>query len=294
MVALSVSATILVVEVWASIRTGSLALLSDAGHVLVDLSGLIIAFVALKVASRPADAHATFGYARAEVLAAAINGLLVAGIAVAIVWRALMRFQEPLAELDTGLVFRVGALGLAANLLAAWLLHRDSRENINTRGAFLHVLGDAMASVAVLVGTLLVAVTGDTRWDTVVSVVVAGIIVIAAWGLLRGAIDILLERAPAHLAPADIMRTVEGLPDVVNVHDLHVWTLTPGQHSLSMHVSITKDSLGRFLEVIQSIEELLLERFGLSHCTIQVEPAGHDAASDQYNPVEGDYSSTVK
>ena len=142
-----------------------------------------------------------------------------------------------------------------------------------------------MASIAVLVGTLLVRLTGDTRWDTVVSVVVAIIIVIAAWGLLRGAVAILLERAPPHLAPEEIKRQVEQLEDVVNIHDLHVWTLTPGHHSLSMHVSIKQAAVGRFLEVIEAIEDLLATRFGLDHCTIQVEPEGHDVLSDQYDPV---------
>jgi cobalt-zinc-cadmium efflux system protein len=287
LIALIASGTVLVVELWASFRTGSLALLSDAGHLLVDLSGLIIAYIALRWASRPADPQATFGYARAEVLAAAINGLFVVGIAVAIVIRASQRLFFPLPELDTVLVLQVGLIGLAANVLAALLLRKDAAESINTKGALLNVMGDAVASVGVLAGTVLVHVTGDTRWDTIVSFFVAAIIVFAAWGLLRGAVAILLERAPPHLAPTDIKKAVESLPDVVNVHDLHVWTLTPGHHSLSMHVTITKEATSRFVEAIESIEELLLERFGLDHCTIQVEPEGHDEMSDHYNPVEG-------
>ncbi|MGB1585510.1 MAG: cation diffusion facilitator family transporter [Thermoplasmatota archaeon] len=285
LIAMLTSSVVLVVEVWASIRTGSLALLADAGHLLVDVSGLILAYAALRFASRPATGRATFGHARAEVLAAAVNGLLLLLVAAGLVWRAAARFQSPLPELDTTLVFQVGILGLVANLVAAWFLHRDASDNINAKGAFLNVVGDAVASIGVLVATGLVFLTGDTRWDTGVSLLVAIIIVWASWGLLRGAIDILLERAPPHLAPAQIKAAVEGLPDVVNVHDLHVWTLTPGHHSLSMHTTITTEAQSRFLEVIEAIEDLLEERFGLDHCTIQVEPEGHDDVSDVYNPV---------
>lgn len=287
LIALLASSTVMVVELWAAFRTGSLALLSDAGHLLADVSGLALAYAALTVAGRPASSQATFGYGRAEVLAAAVNGLLVVAVALGIVWQAIGRLDSPLDSLDTGLVLKVGLVGLAANIFAAWLLREDAQENINAQGAFLNVMGDALASLGVLAATLLVHFTGDTRWDTFVSFLVAAIILAAAWGMLRGAVAILLERAPPHLRPADIKLTVEGLPDVVNVHDLHVWTLTPGHHSLSMHVSITRASAERFQEVTEAIEELLMQRFGLEHCTIQVEPEGHDLVSDSYDPVEG-------
>ena len=279
------SGTVLVVEVWASRVTGSLALLSDAAHLFVDLSGLLLAYVALRLASRPADDQATFGYLRMEVLAAAINGLLVAGMAVAIVWRAIRRLREPLDDLDVQTVLAVAVLGLVANLVAAWLLRRHAEDNINIKGAFLHVLGDALASVAVIVSAILVHVTGRTAWDTYVSFAVAAIIVVAAGGLLRGAVAILLERAPSHLAPRDIKDAVERLPDVHNVHDLHVWTLTPGRHSLSMHVTIAREATDRYVQVIEAIEDVLEVRFDLDHCTIQVEPEGHDPVSDRHDPV---------
>ncbi len=285
--AIAASGVILIVEVWAAFRTGSLGLLSDAAHALVDVTGLGIAYAALVLASRPASPQATYGYGRAEVLAAAINGILVVGIAGAIIWRAVERLQDPLDFLDSDLVIVVAAVSLAVNVGAAYLLHRDANQNINSRGAFVNVLGDALASMGVLVSALLVKLTDNTIWDTLVSFLVAAIILVAAWGLLRGAVAILLERAPPHLAPADIKQAVEGLHDVVNVHDLHVWTLTPGHHSLSMHVSITEESAQEFVSVIHAIESLLKARFGLEHCTIQVEPEGHDDLSDRYDPVEG-------
>lgn len=288
LIALLAAAVIFGVELWASLRTGSLALLSDAGHVFVDMTGLVLAYAALVLASRPATPRATYGFGRAEVLAAATNGLLVVGIAVAIVVRAIQRLNDPLESLDTRLVLIVAAIGLVANIIAALFLRVDAKQNINSRGAFLNVVGDSLASVGVLVATLLVWWTGNTLWDTVVSFLVAAIILFAAWNLLKGAVAILLERAPPHLPPQKIKESVESIPDVRNVHDLHIWTLTPGHHSLSMHVSIRQSATDRWLEVIESIEELLMERFGLDHCTIQVEPEGHDDVSDVYDPVEGE------
>ncbi len=286
LIAMVAGFVILVVELWASFVTGSLGLLSDAAHAFVDVTGLGLAYAALVLASRPASPQATYGYGRAEVLAAAINGLLVAGIAVFIVVRAIGRLRDPLPELDAGLVMWVAAISVVVNAGAAALLMRDAGTNINSKGAFVNVLGDTLAGVGVLVAAGLVHWTGDTVWDTLVSFLVAGIILFAAWGLLKGAVAILLERAPPHLAPEEIKAAVERLGDVRNVHDLHVWTLTPGHHSLSMHVSIRRRATDRFLDVTHAIEDLLEREFGLDHCTIQVEPEGH-LVSDHYDPVEG-------
>lgn len=287
MIALAASGTVLVVELWAAYVTGSLALLSDAGHLLVDLSGLVLAYFALLVASRPATPQATYGFFRAEVLAAAFNGLLLLGISGFILFRAWQRLQRPLPELDGTLILAVAVVGLIANLFAAKILHHDAQENINARGAFLNVLGDALASIGVIIGAVLIIVTGNTVWDTVVSVVVAVIIAYSAIRLIRSAVHILLEVAPPHMDLADVKRQVESLPSVVNVHDLHVWTLTPGRYSATLHVSIRRDRTPMFHEVIHEIENLLMERFGLDHCTIQVEPEGEDYVSDRFDPVEG-------
>lgn len=287
LIALVAAAAIFGVELWASLRTGSLALLSDAAHVFVDMSGLVLAYIALTMASRPASPAATFGYGRGEVLAAAVNGILVIGIAIAIVVRAIARLRDPLPDLDTGLVLLIATVGLAANLVAVAVLRRDAKTSINSRGAFVNVVGDSLASVGVIASAALVRWTGNTIWDTLVSFLVAAIILVAAWNLLKGAVAILLERAPPHLPPQKIMHAVESLPDIRNVHDLHIWTLTPGHHSLSMHVSIREQAKNRWLETIEAIEELLSERFGLDHCTIQVEPEGHDALSDVYDPIRG-------
>lgn len=278
----------LIVELWAAVKTGSLALLSDAGHLFVDLSGLMLAYFALRLASRPATDRATYGFTRAEVLAAAFNGLLLVGIAAAITYGAFKRIQSPLTELDTNLVLIVAVIGLAANLFAARLLHSHAEENINAKGALLNVLGDALASVGVIISALLVRFTGDPIWDTLVSVLVAGIIAFTGVQLLRSSLSILLETSPRHILPADVKRAVESLEDVVNVHDLHVWTHTPGVDSATMHVSIRQSAVPRFFAVTEDIEAIMKERFGLAHCTIQLEPEGHDHVSDGFDPVTGE------
>lgn len=287
LVALAASGSVFVVEVWAAWLTGSLALLSDAGHLLVDLSGLVIAYVALRIASRPATPQATYGFVRAEVLAAMLNGVLIFGVGAFIVIRAWRRLQDPLVDLDHSTVLWVAILGLVANLVAARILQHDAKESINTRAAWFNVLGDALASVGVIVSALLVRWTSNTAWDTYVSFLVAAIIVFAAWTLVRSSAAILLEVSPPGIRPGQVKRTVESLDDVVNVHDLHVWTHTPGQHSATLHVSIRSRAVPRFYKVTKDIEELLMERFGLDHCTIQVEPEGEDRVSDHFDPVEG-------
>lgn len=282
---MALSGTILLVELGAAWTTGSLALLSDAGHVLTDLSALLLAYFALRLASRPATAEATYGYLRAEVLAALINGMVLMGVVLFIVLRAIDRLSHPLPELDTTVVLVVATVGLLVNVVAAMLLHRDAQHNINTRGAYLDVLGDALASVGVIASAALVRATGDPAWDTYVSFLVAGIISVGAIRLMRSATLILLEVTPAHVDLAEVKRVVESVPGVVNVHDLHVWTLTPGQNAATLHASIQRARVPDFHLVIRDIEGVLEDRFGLRHCTIQVEPEGEDAVSDRYDPV---------
>jgi cobalt-zinc-cadmium efflux system protein len=286
-VALVASGSVLVVELWAAWVTGSLALLSDAGHLLVDLSGLAVAYVALRIASRPATAQATYGFTRAEVLAAAFNGFLLIGIGTFIVIRGIERLRHPLNDLDYRTVLWVAILGLVANLVAAQVLRADARTNINTRGALINVLGDALASIGVIVSAILVGWTGDPVWDTIVSFFVAAIIGVSAIALLRTSAAILLEVAPPHIDLAEVKRRVEEIPDIVNVHDLHVWTHTPGRHSVTLHATIRPSAVPHFHHVIGRVEELLAGAFDLHHCTIQLEPTGHDEVSDRFDPVRG-------
>ena len=287
LIAMAVAVTTMIVEVWASLRTGSLALLSDAGHMLADISGLILAYVALILASRPATKEASYGYQRYEVLAAAFNGLLLVGLVSVLVWRAIDRLQHPLERLDSITVLWVATLGLFANVVAALLLRKDALENINTKGALLNVLGDAVASVGVMASAAIVYFTGNTRFDTYVTFLVAAIIGLVALRLLRQTAAILLETTPPSVDLVKLKAGVEQLAGVVNVHDLHCWTLTPGHNALTMHVSIARTHTENFHAVIQAIETYLARAWDLHHCTIQLEPVGEDDVSDHYNPVAG-------
>lgn len=274
LLAMAASAIILVVELWGAFTTGSLALLGDAGHVLTDLSGLLFAYVALRWASRPATARATYGFYRAEVLAAVLNGFLLVGIVVFLVMQAVRRLQQPLGALDTTTVLLVAAVGLVVNAGAALLLHRHAHDSINARGAFWNVLGDALASIGVIVSALLVRLTGDTLWDTLITFLVAAIIAYGALGIIRSASAVLLERVPPNIDLQELRLAVEAVDGVVDVHDLHVWTHTPGRNSASLHVCLRADRCPDFYPVVVEIEALLERRFGLTHCTIQPEPAG--------------------
>jgi cobalt-zinc-cadmium efflux system protein len=285
LLAMVASVAILVVEVWGAVVTGSLALLADAGHVLTDISGLLLAYLALRFASRPATPQASYGYYRAEVLAAMLNGFLLVGIVVFLVFKAVERLRTPLPDLDSLTVLAVAVIALAVNILVAVLLRRDARENINAKGALWNVLGDALASIGVIVAAALVHFTGNVLWDTLVTFFVCAIILVGAWGLLRATLHVLMEATPAHIDLAQLKRVMEGVEGVVNVHDLHVWTLTPGRYSASMHATIERSRILDFHHVVHDMEGVLMERFGLSHCTIQVEPAGEDHVSDRYDPV---------
>lgn len=190
-----------------------------------------------------------------------------------LLWRAAVRLRHPVDSLDTGAILLVAALGLAANLASAALLRRDARESLNTRGAYLDVVGDAVSSVGVLASALLVRLTGDVGWDTAVSFLVAAVILVSAARLLGSAGRILLESAPAHIDVEEVRRAVAAVPGVVGVHDLHVWTHTLGRHSATLHVTVAADALTEAHAVVQAIEETLRTRFGLRHCTVQAEPA---------------------
>ncbi len=261
----------LILEVWAAIETGSLALWSDAGHLLVDLSGLAFAYWALRWASRPASDHATYGYYRAEVLAAGLNGFLLIGVVAGITISAVNRLAAPLEELATTQILIVAVIGLAANVLAAIFLHEHAQHNINAKGAFMNVMGDAIASLGVIAATLLVRWTGNTLYDTLISFVVAGIIAWGAWKLLGSSLHILLELAPPHINVESVRAAVEAVEGVADVHDLHVWTLTPGHHSVSLHATV-ENSHAQSHRTLRQIERVLSREFGLEHCTIQLEP----------------------
>jgi cobalt-zinc-cadmium efflux system protein len=246
----------------------SLALLSDAGHMLTDVAALALSLLAVRFASRPATPRKTYGFYRLEILAALANGVTLMVLSLLICYEAYDRLREP-QEVRAGTLIAISTGGLAVNLISAWALSRLHEENLNLRGAFLHVLGDLFGSLAAI-GAGVLILWRDWRWaDPAFSVIISLLIIYSAWRLLSDAVNILLEGAPSHINPAAVeeaMRTVEGVNEV---HDLHIWTITSDRHALTAHVVI--GDLSESYRILRELRAILASRFGLTHSTIQLE-----------------------
>jgi cobalt-zinc-cadmium efflux system protein len=255
-------------EIVAGIVGGSLALLADAGHMLTDAAALGFALFAAAMSARPAVGRWTFGYSRLEILAAQANGLTLGLIALWVVWSAIHRLVDP-TEVRGGLVLVVALAGAAASLAASLVLARASRESLNVRGAFLHVLTDVAAFGAAAVAGALILATGWDRFDPIASLAVAALMLWSSAQLLRESTTIFLERAPTDADPEEIGRALVAEEDVVEVHDLHVWTVTSGFPALSAHILVTPGADCHAAR--RRLERTLAERFGLTHTTLQVD-----------------------
>jgi cobalt-zinc-cadmium efflux system protein len=255
-------------EIVFALVASSLALLADAAHMLTDAAALALALVSAAMAARPPRGRWTFGYKRMEVLAAQINGLTLLVIGVWIVYGAVRRLIDP-PEVRGGIVLVVALVGIGVNLAATSLLARASRESINVRGAFIHVLNDLAAFVGTALAGGLVLATGWDRFDPIASLVVAALIAWSSIRLLRDSVRIFLESAPADIDPDAVGRAIVGEPEVVEAHDLHVWTVTSGFPALSAHVLVQPgaDCHG----IRRRLEAMLVDRFGLDHTTLQVD-----------------------
>ncbi len=248
--------------------THSLALLSDAGHMLTDVSALLLALLALWFAGRPADPRRTYGYVRLEILSALLNGVLLLGITLLIVFEAILRLRDP-PEVRLLPMAILAAIALVANLGALSFLHRS--HTLNARAAFLHVLGDTLSSMGVLLGAGVMAVTG-WRWvDPALSLAISVVIVVGSWRLLRDAVDVLLEAVPSHVDLDAVRVLLEGAEGVVAVHDLHVWTLSSGLYALSAHLVVLDPMVCNNDQILSAVKHELLGRYGIDHTTIQIE-----------------------
>ena len=265
---LALTAAFLVVELVAALWTGSLALLADAGHMFTDVGGLALALFASWVASRPPTPAKTYGYYRAEILAAVVNALILFIVAGGILVEAYQRVRTP-AEVLGAPMLVVAFVGLVVNVVCAWLLHRDAAASLNVRAAYLEVLSDAVSSVAVIVAAVVILTTGWTVADPVASGAIALFIVPRTWRLLRQAVNILLEGTPAHLELGEIEEAITSVSGVRRVHDLHVWTLTSGREAMSAHVVV--DDVRESDRLLEALHALLHSRFGIDHTTIQLE-----------------------
>ncbi|MGE5274656.1 MAG: cation diffusion facilitator family transporter [Verrucomicrobiota bacterium] len=276
--ALALIVGLMVVEIVAGILAGSLALLADAGHLVSDALALGFAVVAATLAARPAHGRWTYGLGRLEILSAQANGLLLALVGIWIVYGAIRRLVSPV-DVHGGVVLAVALAGIAVNLAATGVLSRASRESLNVRGAFLHVATDLIAFVGTAVAGLVVLLTGWDRVDPIAGLLVAALMFWAAFGLVRDSTRVFLEASPGNIDPDDVARAIVAVPDVREVHDLHVWTLTSGFPVLSAHVLVASGADCHGLR--RDLEAMLAVRFGLDHSTLQVE---HAAGTMQIGP----------
>ena len=265
--ALALTLSVLVAEIIGGWLSNSLALLADAGHVLTDAGALALSLFVAWFSRQPVNAKKTYGYLRWEILAALINGTTLLGISVWVVIEALARFRTP-EPVGGSLMLVIAAIGLAANVAAALLLHPVGKSSMNVRGAYLHVLSDLLASVGTLVAAAVIALTGWLYADPIASLLTTVLIVRGAWTLVRESVDVLLESTPAHISLPAVRAKLEGIPGVESVHDLHVWTVTSGIVALSAH-AIVRDP-NRQQEVLESACDLM-QQMGIDHCTVQVE-----------------------
>ncbi|WP_323960022.1 cation diffusion facilitator family transporter [Arthrobacter sp. JZ12] len=278
MLVVIITLSVVVVQVIGAVLSGSLSLLADAGHMLSDAAGVFIALLASWIAARPATVRSTYGYQRAEVLAALANAILLAVIAVVITIEAVRRLGEP-AAVRTDVMLIAAALGGAANLVCLFILHGGHRESLNLRGAYLEVLGDLLGSIAVIAAALVIAVTGFTQADAIASILIALMIVPRAWSLLRDVINVLLESAPKGVDPDMIREHILKVRGVVEVHDIHAWTITSGVPVFSAHVVVDSESLNAegVDRMLDRLTHCLSNHFDTEHCTFQIEPLEHAA-----------------
>jgi len=275
-VVLVITLGVLIAEVIGGLIAGSLALLADAGHMLTDSTGLIMALIAASLAARAATVKRTFGLQRAEVLAALGNALLLVGVAVWVLIMAVERLRNP-AEIRSGLMLAVAVVGVLANLAGLLVLRPAQSTSLNMRGAYLEVFGDLVGSLAVIIAAVLILITGWTPFDAIASLAIVVLIIPRAWSLLREVVDVLLEATPHGVDLEEVRDHIRRVRGVVDVHDLHAWTITSGVPVLSAHVIVDHACIseGRSGEVLDRLGECLGGHFDVSHCTFQLEPVGH-------------------
>ncbi|ANE03830.1 cobalt-zinc-cadmium resistance protein [Corynebacterium crudilactis] len=261
-------------ELIAGLISGSLALLADAMHMLSDSTGLIIAAIAMLIGRRPRSTRATYGYKRTEVLAAMLNATVVSALSVWIVIEAIMRLGKDV-EIQTDLMLIVAVIGFVTNGISALVLMRHQDGNINMRGAFLHVLSDMLGSVAVIIAGLVIRYTGWMPADTIASIAIAAIIIPRAVSLLKEALNILLERVPAHAEPAKVDEALRTIPGVSDVHDLHIWSIDGKEILATVHLVVESSSTQLYSCGVLDRAEAELSKLGIFHSTIQLESVDH-------------------
>lgn len=273
---LVITLVVVLVQAVGAVLSGSLSLLADAGHMLSDAAGVTIALMAAWIAGQPASDQRTYGYQRAEVLAALANALILVVISVVIFTEAIRRVGA-VPEVQTGIMLFAATLGAGANLVSLLILRRAQKESINVRGAYLEVLGDLLGSLAVVAAAVVIMVTGFHAADTIASMLIALLILPRAWHLLRDVVDVLLEASPKGVDVQMIREHILSVDGVADVHDIHIWTITSGVPVFSAHVVVEDDVLTAHGadELLDKLIACLGTHFDTDHCTFQLEPATH-------------------
>ena len=269
-IALMITASFTVIELIGGLLSGSLALMSDAGHMFTDTLALILSLGALRIALRPPTEERTFGFTRAEILAALTNATVLIVLSLIILYEAVMRFFNP-PEINEFIMLIVAIAGLGANTAGIYFLHDQSRTNLNIRGAFLHVMGDLLSSIGVIVAALLIYFFDLTIADPILSAFIGAIILYNAWKLLTQSTSILLESVPSHIELKDVRDALMKIEGITEIHDLHIWTLASGLYALSAHVVVSDRRVSDCSDLIERSEHILKERFSITHTTFQIE-----------------------
>ena len=269
-IALTISLLIVTVEVVGGLIGQSLALLGDSAHMLTDVLTVGIAILTIRLGRRRHTPKRTFGYHRAEIFAALVNGSTLIAVAIVIIYQAYLRLLQP-PSVQAPLVLGIATLGLVGNLVTAGLLAPSRKASLNVRGAFLHALGDAVSSLAVIASSLIITLTGINGVDPLVAALIGLLIIRSAYGLVKDSTNILLEATPRQFELEKIAQTIQHVPGVKGVHDLHVWTITSGLYALSGHLTVETDSLDKGSAIVEEAAAKLKEAFGIEHVTLQIE-----------------------
>jgi cobalt-zinc-cadmium efflux system protein len=269
--ALAMTATYMFAEAIGGYLTHSLALLADAGHMLSDVGSLALSLLAMRFAAKPRTPQMTYGYYRAEILAALVNGATLVVIAIFILYEAIARFQSP-PEVQSIPMLAVAIVGLLLNLFSAFILSRKKDVSLNVKGAFLHVVADTLGSVGAIAAGVVMLTTGWYRADPLISVFIAMLIVYSSWRLLKESVTVLMEGTPVHIDLNELENAIKNVVGVREVHDLHVWTVTSGFEAVSAHVLVENcESMQDSERVLSAVRLLIHDRFGIDHATIQIE-----------------------
>jgi cobalt-zinc-cadmium efflux system protein len=269
-IALVIILTILVVEFIGGFLSNSLSLMGDAAHMLVDALALGLSLFAINVAAKPATAEKTYGFHRAEIIVALVNGIILILISLFIFYQAYNRFMNP-PDIQAPIMLVVAAIGLVANICAMLVLRNTTKSNLNLKAAFWHIIGDAVSSLGVIIAAIIIFFTGFQFVDAVIAILIGGIIIWGASGLIKESINVLLEAVPKNIKNEDVVKAIEDIEGVIDIHEMHIWSITTGVNSLSAHIVIEDRMLSDCNNILQSINDMLKYKFDIIHTTLQLE-----------------------